>query len=908
MSEILTSLTKTEQSIHSLNRYQLNIQGCEAMLDVENFTGREMMSDTYRYRITFTSPVQDIQHQKILRRSATFTFRTLGEKAFGITTPPQIRKIVHGIITDFKRLGSSRDEAQYQITLEPKFALLSRQQRSYRFFLNQSVPEIVESILREHNFKGWEFEFNLKNTYPKREQINQVNESDRDFIERLLSELGIFYTFRLQPDSQTEVIHFGDKQRCYEYGKTLPVNSPSGMNDHGEYAIWALTQRHQVVEHSVQTKDYNYRIAQHILNSAQADVTRGDGENITYGDVTYYKPRHLTVGDKLSPEPETANFWARLDHERFLASQTLLHAKSTDPTLMAGQVLTVEDTALPSTLPEIFQSPILLTQLRFTGSRAEALQVKITAVPFSESLCWRPPLKPRPVISGTLTARITSPIANDLYAHQHQNGQYWVKFDADNDKKKQGYESMPVRLAKPYGGDTYGFHFPLIQGTEVAIAFHEGDPDRPYIAHALHNSYRVDHVTARNHTRNVIRTPANNKLRMEDKRGQEHIKLSTEYGGKSQLNLGHLVNSQNTKRGDGFELRTDSWGAIRAGKGLFISTDLRAGASSEQLDLREACQQLKDALDLTGSLRESAEIAKAELADLKNQKQLLIQSIEELKQAALLMSAPAGIAMTTPKTMQINTGQSLAITTADQTDISAIKRITLAAGKAISLFAREAGMKLFANKGKIEMQAQGDEMHLSALKDLTMSSHAGKTIISAKDELLLMCGSAYIRLKNGEIEYGSPANQIVKASNWSVQGAESMDITHPEFPQSIPKQSMRFQLFGSPLSPTAIRDTEPYELYANGELIQKGLSDKEGNITIEHHASIDSYEIKLPLSCDSYQINIKNAGEEKEENNIAREGFRMINPGIAAENPKQGADWRQKYFSLLRPKTHDNNE
>ena len=34
---------------------------------------------------------------------------------------------------------------------------------------------------------------------------------------------------------------------------------------------------------------------------------------------------------------------------------------------------------------------------------------------------------------------------------------------------------MPVRLAKPYGGDVYGFHFPLIRGTEVAIAFHEGD-------------------------------------------------------------------------------------------------------------------------------------------------------------------------------------------------------------------------------------------------------------------------------------------------------------------------------------------------------------------------------------------------------------------------------------------------
>ena len=65
---------------------------------------------------------------------------------------------------------------------------------------------------------------------------------------------------------------------------------------------------------------------------------------------------------------------------------------------------------------------------------------------------------------------------------------------------------MPGRLAKPYSGDAYGFHFPLIQGTEVAIAFEEGDPDRPYIAHALHDSRHVDHVTDKNGTRNVIRT------------------------------------------------------------------------------------------------------------------------------------------------------------------------------------------------------------------------------------------------------------------------------------------------------------------------------------------------------------------------------------------------------------------
>ncbi|MCD4630270.1 phage baseplate assembly protein V, partial [Proteus mirabilis] len=95
-----------------------------------------------------------------------------------------------------------------------------------------------------------------------------------------------------------------------------------------------------------------------------------------------------------------------------------------------------------------------------------------------------------------------------------------------------------VRQARPYAGETFGLHLPLLAGTEVAIAFEQGDPDRPYIVGALHDSTHQDHVTLYNYKRNVLRTPSNNKIRLDDTRGKEHVKVSTEYGGKSQLNLG----------------------------------------------------------------------------------------------------------------------------------------------------------------------------------------------------------------------------------------------------------------------------------------------------------------------------------------------------------------------------------
>lgn len=515
----------------TLNRYSLNIPSCSYSLDVEDFNGLEQISILYHYTIKFTSLNPDLTAEILLNKPATLSM------GMGDLLNPVTGKVVHGVITHFRRISGSRDQVKYEIILEPYLALLDRQFRTHRFFVNKSVPEVVEQILQEHGLKDWEYEFTLKQTYPKREQINQYQETDLKFIERLLSEMGIFYFFTLQPDTQTEVVNFADKQSAYEFGKTLPLNSPSGMSDSGAQSVWGLSVHHNVVEASVTAKDYNYREAQKILQSTKADMTRGDGEGVTYGEVYHYKPRHLDTGDKIDPTAETGNFLARLDHERFLSAQTLITGLSTDPTLHPAQVLTVTDTSIPSTLPELLAQPMVVVRTGFSASRRDALKVTIAAVPYSETLCWRPALLPRPKVSGTMMARVTSAKSNDIYAWQDTSGLYRVKFDADQDDKAQGQESMPVRLAKPYGGDVYGIHFPLIQGTEVAIAFHDGDPDRPYIAHALHDSRHTDHVTEKNNTRNVIRTPAFNKLRMEDKRGEEHIKLSTEYGGKTQLNL-----------------------------------------------------------------------------------------------------------------------------------------------------------------------------------------------------------------------------------------------------------------------------------------------------------------------------------------------------------------------------------
>lgn len=75
--------------------------------------------------------------------------------------------------------------------------------------------------------------------------------------------------------------------------------------------------------------------------------------------------------------------------------------------------------------------------------------------------------------------------------------------------------------------------------------------------------------------------------------------------------------------------------------------------------------------------------------------------MDQLKEAGILASAPAGIALTTPKNIQLSSGHTFTATAGENVDMSIFKRFTVAAGEAISLFAQKLGIKIFAARGRL---------------------------------------------------------------------------------------------------------------------------------------------------------------------------------------------------------------
>ena len=739
---------------HSLHK--LKVYGVDALLDVLAFEGTEALSQPFNYQVEFTCIDGDIGAETMLGKSASFSL-------FGSVQPLPIRglnlppitplRVLNGVITGFKRLSGSADEARYEVTLEPHLALL-RPGQQYRIYQHESVPQIVEGILRSrHDFEGQDFFFNLVREYPRREQVMQYGESDLAFISRLLADVGIWYRFTRDERLDIDVVEFHDDQRHYQFDVGLAYRPPSGLSSSGQDAVWGLQSSHQVVEQHVNIRSYHHRVANAFLNG---DIDQTRGASGTWGEAYHYAEAYTELGDPYAYDEdllsESGFFYARLRHERYLNGQTRLSGVSSSATLTPGQVLKISGGA-----PQAFAPGAVITRLTTRAARDRSVVVSFEAIPYSETVCFRPALQPKPQIAGTVPARVTSPQEHDPYGHIDMQGRYKVNFLFDRDSWKRGEESLWLRLARPYAGDTHGLHLPLIPGTEVAIAFEQGDPDRPYIAHALHDSEHPDHVTLarRDFTRNVLRTPANNKLRMEDQRGQEHVKLSTEYAGKSQLNLGHLVDAKKKKRGEGFELRTDGWGAIRGGKGVFISADGQVKAGGDALAMEPASSQVQGAKQQIADWQEIAQAHHSRQPAIHGLQQFQ-DSAKDLKGSAILLSAPKGIGAVTPASLLLKSGEALYVQSNDEINLAAAQRLSLHANQAISLLAQQEGMRLVSGKGPLEIESHGDVLKLIAQQDITLQSVQGHLQLTAKNGITLACGGGYIRITpGGEIQLHS---------------------------------------------------------------------------------------------------------------------------------------------------------
>ncbi|MEP0548464.1 MAG: type VI secretion system Vgr family protein [Rhodothermales bacterium] len=465
---------------------------------IESFVGEDHISKLFEYRLKlqYTYAVvagepPPIDFSKLVNQSATLTMvqQALNVKAVGNTPAEYVPTTVNieGVLSSFCVTKKVSDGVlACEAVLVPTLWRLGMS-RGSRVFQNLTTQAIVTQILNQAGLTNYEFRLSAS-AYPTREFCMQYQESDLDFVQRLLEYEGIFYFF------EGGKLVFAD-------GKTLPPVAdrggvwffePSGAMTPTDDQVYSFIYSEQVVPHTVTVQDHDFESFLSEDDSQSGTDVNASGE--THARVGTHREHGRFVvskrnwvakqsGDpngKLSTESGSTittrdtelTRLARIRAEELEAQRKTATAKSTISRIQPGHVIGLTDHFL-------FDDSYLITSVCHSyeaGAYKNGFTCLASAVQFRPSRST-----PIPRVPGIMTAKVkgSDPNNDDAEPHIDDEGRYRVRFPFDPNAASAAEPSRPVRLAQPYAGKDYGMHFPNRGEVEMVVACLDGDPDRP---------------------------------------------------------------------------------------------------------------------------------------------------------------------------------------------------------------------------------------------------------------------------------------------------------------------------------------------------------------------------------------------------------------------------------------------
>jgi type VI secretion system VgrG family protein len=543
-------------------------------------------------------------------------------------------------------------------------------------------------------------------------------------------------------------------------------------------------------------------------------------------------------------------------------------------------------------------------------------------------------LHPRPLVRGQQTAIVVGPPGSVIHTdrdHRIKVQFHWQRGVASHSRLEHpapdGHTGAPaddragiwIRVATPLApvaGANWGSHALPRVGQEVLVDFFEGDIDRPVVigavyngagqADAQHNKVAqgpgastgsapmwfpgeggahahpavISGIKSQSLQTSQTGVGAYSQLVFDDSPKQARVALQRHakpHQGTAELNLGHLRHQTDNQRlapvGFGAELKTEHSTALRAGRGMLLTTD-QASAGAGHLDSRQAASQIEQAAQLQSALASTAQKHNARLPGEGEPDTL--QSVRDLQRSVeiinssdggtgsdggaqgnvtayaaphLQLSTPAGIAAATPASAVFSAGTSTAIGAGQDINCASSGSWFQGAKSGISLFTygkasnankpgKETGIRLHAATGKVSSQSQDGATRLTADKMVTVASVTKTVSVGARDHVLLTAQGAYIELCGGNIELHGPGKVEFKATMKELTGPRSAVLATPSLPKVTPIVSAGKPVFSQQFDLSHIALNEqiafsskslPYTIYdKSGKYLAQGVTDENG--------------------------------------------------------------------------------
>jgi type VI secretion system secreted protein VgrG len=461
---------------------------------VEGFHGDEATSRLFSFTLDFAvARGRDIPFDGLLGQEITVT----------VTQGSMVRHF-NGFVSRFSA-GKLDTRAHYSLDFGPKAWLLTRR-RTSRVFEQQSVPQIVAGILR--SVPGLAFDLRLAGAYPARNYVVQRNETDFDFISRLLEDEGIYYYFVHGPAGHVMVLADspaggGEIPGVHVYRTPALLPPPPGSVTSWEKSQEIRSGLVTLWDHNVQVPAESFEAQAAI----QPTVTAGAVEHhLTAGGASALEQFDFPGGyaqrfdgidpaggeqpDELAKIQPEGNRLAAVRVQEEAAQALVIHGGSSAPDLAAGSLFTLGG------LMAQFNGKYFVTGVthKYTpsgGGGAGGYRNEFTCIP--SGLPYRPPRStPKPMLPGLETAIVIAPPGEEIFTDKYARVKVKFPWLPSEPAPGGGSSSCWVRVASPWAGAGTGAGSgPLIVprvGWEVLVAFEGGDPDLPIIVGSVYNA------------------------------------------------------------------------------------------------------------------------------------------------------------------------------------------------------------------------------------------------------------------------------------------------------------------------------------------------------------------------------------------------------------------------------------
>lgn len=479
-------------------------------------SGREAMSESFALTLTVLGTDARIDRSKLLGQPVTVTIPTQN-----LLTSRYINGKVTRVAVSAVELTGTR-YAVYQLTVEPDLWPMKRD-RNLRIFQGQTVPQIVKTLLGEHQVN---VEDKLTGSYRVWDYCVQYQESSLDFISRLMELEGIAYHFRHEADKHTLVLTDAATQHQPFSGyEVIPYHqTPSGgSTDEEGISQWALED--SVTPGIYSLDDYDFRKPNAWLFQAQQNPASPKPGSI---DVYDWPGRFVETGH--------AEFYARIRQERWQVEHQQIQATATAAGIAPGHTFTLTNAPFFSDNGEylVTAAGYHFEENRYASGEGETIhRTDFTVIPASVS--YRPAQSTAwPRTYGPQTAKVVGPKGESIWTDKY--GRVKVKFHWDRLAKGDDTSSCWVRVSSAWAGQGYGgVQIPRV-GDEVVVDFINGDPDRPIITGRVYNDASMPPwalPVAATQMGFMSRTKDGsvdnaNALRFEDKAGAEQVWIQAE--------------------------------------------------------------------------------------------------------------------------------------------------------------------------------------------------------------------------------------------------------------------------------------------------------------------------------------------------------------------------------------------